>query len=73
MTFPPTAGRGPGLREVLAIAVVVVLVVLGVELLSAVVPGVRDAFRAFPLTVLVLVVGTGLVLALVLRRPSGSA
>lgn len=36
MTFPPTAGMGPGLREVLAIAV-----------------------------------GTGLVLALVLHRPSG--
>ena len=71
MTFPPTAGRGPGLREVLAIAVVVVLAVLVVEILSSVVPGLRDAFRSFPLTVLVLVVGTGLVLALVLRRPSG--
>jgi hypothetical protein len=71
MTFPPTAGRGPGLREVLAIAVVVALAVLAVEVLSSVVPGLRDAFRSFPLTVLVLVVGTGLVLALVLRRPSG--
>jgi hypothetical protein len=71
MTFPPTAGRGPGLREVLAIAVVVVLAVLVVEILSSVVPGLRDAFRSFPLTVVVLVVGTGLVLALVLRRPSG--
>ncbi len=71
MTFPPTVGRGPGLREVLAIAVVVVLAVLAVEVLSSVVPGLRDAFRSFPLTVLVLVVGTGLVLALVLRRPSG--
>jgi hypothetical protein len=71
MTFPPTAGKGPGLREVLAIAVVVVLAVLAAEVLSSVVPGLRDAFRSFPLTVLILVVGTGLVLALVLRRPSG--
>jgi hypothetical protein len=71
MTFPPTAGRGPGLREVLAIAVAVVLAVLAVEVLSSVVPGLRDAFRSFPLTILVLVVGTGLVLALILRRPSG--
>jgi hypothetical protein len=71
MTFPPTAGRGPGLREVLAIAVVVVLAVLLVEVLSSLVPGLREAFRAFPLTILVLVVGTGLVLALVLRRPTG--
>jgi hypothetical protein len=71
MTFPPTAGRGPGLREVLAIAFVVVLAVLVLEILSSVVPGLRDAFRSFPLTVVGLVVGTGLVLALVLRRPSG--
>jgi hypothetical protein len=71
MTFPPMAGRGPGLREVLAIAVAVVLVVLAVEVLSSIVPGLRDAFRSFPVTILVLVVGTGLVLALVLRRPGG--
>ena len=71
MTFPPTAGRGPGLREVLAIAVVVVVAVLLVEVLSSVVPGLRDTFRSLPLTVLVLVVGTGLVLALALRRPDG--
>ena len=71
MTFPPTAGRGPGLREVVVIAVVVVLAVIGVEILATLVPGIRDAFRSFPLTIVVLVAGTGLVLTLLLRRPGG--
>ncbi len=66
------AGRGPGLREVLAVAAVVLLVVLAIEAVSTLVPAVRDAFRGLPLTIVALVVGTGVVLALVLRsRPMG--
>lgn len=63
-------GRGPGLREVLAVAAIVLLVVLAIEAISAFVPAVREAFRGLPLTIVALVVGTGFVLALVLRsRP----
>jgi hypothetical protein len=65
-------GRGPGLREVIAVAAVVLVVVLAIEALSAIVPAVGDAFRGLPLTIAALVVGTGVVLALVLRsRPAG--
>jgi amino acid transporter len=64
-------GRGPGLREVLAIAAVVVLLVLAIEAVSTAVPAVHDLFRTVPITVIVLVAGTGLVLALILRRPRG--
>ena len=63
-------GRAPGLREVLAVAVVVLVVVLALEALSTLVPAVGDAFRGLPLTVVALVAGTGLVLALVLRSRS---
>ena len=66
-----SAGRGPGLREVLAVAAVVLVVVLAIEALASLVPAVGDAFRGLPLTVVALVVGTGIVLALVLRsRPA---
>ncbi len=64
-------GRGPGLREVLAIAAVVILAVLAVEAVSAAVPAVHDVFRTVPITVIVLVAGTAVVLALILRRPTG--
>jgi amino acid transporter len=65
-------GRGPGLREVLAIAVVALLVVLAIEAVSNLVPAVRDAFRGLPLTVVALVAGTATILVLVLRsRPAG--
>ena len=64
-------GRVPGLREVLAVAAVVLMAVLAIEALSTVVPAVGDAFRGLPLTVVALVVGTGAVVALVLRsRPA---
>ena len=63
-------GRGPGLREVLVLAVAVLVAVLAIEALSALVPAVGDAFRGLPLMVVALVAGTGIVLALVLRsRP----
>ncbi len=69
MSWRTTEPHGPGLRQVLAVAVAVVLVVLAVETLSNLVPAIRETFRTFPLTIVVLVAGTGLVLALILRRP----
>lgn len=63
-------GRSPGWREVLLVAALVVGAVFAVEVLSAVLPPVREAFRGFPVTIVVLVVGTvGLLLAIGLRRP----
>lgn len=63
-------GRSPGWREVLLVAALVVGAVFAVEVLSAAVPPVREAFRGFPVTIVVLVVGTvGLLLAIGLRRP----
>jgi hypothetical protein len=65
-------GRGPGLREVLAVAAAVLLAVLAIETLATLVPAVGDAFRGLPVTIVALVVGTAIVLALVLRtRPAG--
>ena len=66
----PPDGRSPGWREVLLIAVAVLGVVLGLELLSAALPAVRDLFGGLPLVIAALVVGTGgLLLLIALRRP----
>jgi len=55
---------------VLVIAVVVVAIVFALELASALLPPVQDAFVRFPTTIVVLVAGTIGVLALaILRRP----
>ncbi len=62
--------RSPGWREVAAIAVLILLAVFAVELSSALLPPVREAFRGLPLTILVLVVGTvGLLVLIAARRP----
>ncbi len=62
--------RGPGWREVLIIAAGVIGVVFALELASAVLPPVRDAFVTFPTTIVVLVAGTIGVLAFaILGRP----
>ena len=54
-----------------SIAMALVLAaVFAVELFSALLPPVRDAFRGFPVTIAILVVGTvGLLLVLAVRRP----
>jgi len=67
----PPHGRSPGWREVLLIAAVVLGAVLGLELLSAAVPAVRDLFRGLPLVIVGLVVGTGGLLVIAMRRPRG--
>lgn len=51
-------------------AALVLAAVFAIELLSALLPPVRDAFRGFPVTIVILVVGTvGLLLAIAVRRP----
>lgn len=60
----PEGPRGPGWREVLVIAAAVIGVVFALELASAVLPPVHDAFVHFPTTIVVLVAGTVGVLAL---------
>ena len=66
----PEQPRGPGWREVLLIAAAVIAVVFAVELASAILPPVHDAFVNFPTTIVVLVAGTIGVLAFaMLGRP----
>jgi hypothetical protein len=63
-------GRAPGWREVLLIAAILLGTVLGLELLSAALPAVRELFRSLPLVIVGLVAGTaGLLLLVALRRP----
>lgn len=64
----PEGPRGPGWREVLVIATAVIAVVFALELASAMLPPVHDAFVHFPTTIVVLVAGTVGVLALATRR-----
>ena len=60
----PEGPRGPGWREVLVIAAAVIGVVFALELASAMLPPVHDAFVQFPTTIVILVAGTVGVLAL---------
>lgn len=70
MPEAPPDGRTPGWREVLLIAAAALGAILGLELLSALLPPVREAFRGFPVTIVVLVTGTvGLLALIALRRP----
>ncbi len=67
---PPRGGRAPGWREALLVAALVLAVVFGIEMLSALLPPVREAFRDFPVTIVTLVAGTaGLLVLLAVRRP----
>ena len=66
----PEGSRSPGWREVLVIAAGVIGVVFALELASAALPPVHDAFASFPTTIVVLVAGTIGVLAFaMLGRP----
>ena len=66
----PGHDRSPGGREVLLVAGMILGAVFAVEILSALLPPVRDAFRGFPVTIAVLVAGTvGMLLLIALRRP----
>jgi len=66
----PDSPRGPGWREILVIGAAVIAVVFALELASATLLPVHDAFVNFPTTIVILVAGTVGVLALAaLRRP----
>lgn len=63
-------GRSPGWREVILLAGAILAVVLVLEIASAALPPVREAFQGFPMTIAVLVVGTiGVLLVGIVRRP----
>lgn len=67
---PGAAPRSPGWREVLLLAAVILAAVVALEVASAALPPVRDAFSGFPVTVAVLVAGTvGILLLGARRRP----
>jgi hypothetical protein len=67
---PGGVGRSPGWREVILVAVLVLAAVFAVEMVSSLLPPVREAFRGFPVTILALVVGTvGLLLVIARRGP----
>jgi Na+/melibiose symporter-like transporter len=67
---PRDRDRSPGWREVLLIAGVILVAVFALEVASAVLPPVREAFGGFPVTIAVLVAGTlGLLLFGIVRRP----
>ena len=79
-TPDPESARGPGAaspgrpspgwREVLLVAVLILAAVFAVEILSSLVPAVREAFRGLPVTIVVLAAGTvGVLLWIALRRP----
>ena len=65
-------GRQPGWREVLIVAICVVAVVLGLAVLTSVLPTqLQEVVFHTPLLIVVLIVGTGGWLWRVSRRQSG--
>ena len=73
MAEPRPVGRQPGWREVLLVAVAAVAVVLGAAILTSILPtGAQEIVFHTPLTIIVLVVGTGWLLYRISRRPPGS-
>jgi len=66
---PPPAARQPGWREVLLVAAVVVLVVLGAAVLTSLLPvSLQDIVFHTPLAIVVLIVGTAWLLWRISRR-----
>jgi hypothetical protein len=64
------SSRGPGWREAFVIAAGAIAAVFALELASAVMPPVHDAFASLPITIVALVAATIGVLVLTLRgRP----
>ena len=74
MAEPRRAGPQPGWREVLLVAAVAVGVVLGLAVLTSVLPtGLQEIVFHTPLAILVLIVGTGWLLWRIAHQPPGSA
>ena len=70
MAEPQSAGRQPGWREVGVVALVVVAVVLGLAVLTSLLPTtMQELVFHTPLAILVLIVGTGWLLWRISRRP----
>ena len=64
--------RQPGWPQVLAVAAVIVIVVLGAAVATSVLPsGVQDVVFRAPAAIIVLIVGTGWLLWRIARRPPG--
>ena len=74
MAEPRRAGRQPGWREVLLVAVAAVVVVLGAAIVTSLLPeAVQTIVFHTPLAIIVLVLGTGWLLWRISRRPPGQA
>ena len=72
MAEPASGGREPGWREVMTVAVCVVAVVLGLAVLTSVLPTqLQEIVFHTPLLIVVLIVGTGGWLWRVSRRQPG--
>jgi len=72
-TPTPAPNRQPGWREVLIVAGVVVAIVLGLAILTSVLPdGLQSVVFHTPLAIIVLIVGTAWLLWRISRR-TGSA
>jgi heme A synthase len=66
---PRRLGRQPGWREVLVVAAIAVVVVLGAAILTSVLPtSIQQVVFHTPLTIIVLIVGTGWLLWRIARR-----
>jgi len=73
MTEPHSLGDQPGWRQVLMVAGAAVVVVLGAAILTSVLPtGAQEIVFHTPLTIIVLIVGTGWLLWRISRRPPGT-
>jgi uncharacterized membrane-anchored protein len=69
---PTSSGRQPGWREVLIVAIAVVVVVLGLAAVTSLLPTqVQEVVFHTPLLIVVLIGGTGYWLWRVSRRQSG--
>jgi heme A synthase len=68
---PSRIGRQPGWREVLIVAAIAVAVVLGLAILTSVLPtDVQGIVFHTPLAIVVLIVGTGWLLWRIARGPA---
>ena len=69
MVEPNVPDRQPGWREVIVVAVIVVALVLGAAVLTSVLPtSVQEVVFHTPLTIIVLIGGTGWLLWRISRR-----
>jgi uncharacterized membrane-anchored protein len=69
----PVAGRQPGWREVLLVAAVVMVLVLGAAVATSLLPtSLQEIVFHTPLTIMVLIVGTGWLLWRIARRGPGT-